>query len=118
MVKHPFVVGFLVAELPKMELKREEHDIKQCPLPEESYAFPPCTDTKSWEIQALKDNHLEMSKFTAEQRLNAINISRSLAMAYVMDQVQRFSIISSLLVSFFLFFLGGGGGWNFKHWFV
>ncbi|KAE9454652.1 hypothetical protein C3L33_13439, partial [Rhododendron williamsianum] len=86
MVKHPFVVGFLVAELPKMELKREEHDIKQCPLPEESYAFPPCIATKSWEIQALKDNHLEMSKFTAEQRLNAINISRSLAMAYVMDQ--------------------------------
>ncbi|KAG5520775.1 hypothetical protein RHGRI_033375 [Rhododendron griersonianum] len=86
MVKHPFVVGFLVAELPKMELKREEHDIKQCPLPEECYAFPPCIDTKSWEIQALKDNHLEMSNFTAEQRLNAINISRSLAMAYVMDQ--------------------------------
>ncbi|XP_058194497.1 chloroplast sensor kinase, chloroplastic isoform X1 [Rhododendron vialii] len=86
MVKHPFVVGFLVAELPKMELKREEHDIKQCPLPEESYAFPPCIDTKSWEIQALKNSQLEMSKFTAEQRLNANNISRSLAMAYVMDQ--------------------------------
>lgn len=113
MVKHPFVVGFLVAELPKMELKREEHDIKQCPLPEESYAFPPCIDTNSWEIQALKDSQLEMSNFTAEQRLNAINISRSLAMAYVMDQVQRFSIISSLLLSFFFFlfyFLGVGDG--------
>lgn len=117
MVKHPFVVGFLVAELPKMELKREEHDIKQCPLPEESYALPPCIDTKSWEIHALKDSQLEMSKFTAEQRLNANNISRSLAMAYVMDQVQRFSIISSLLVSFFFFFFLCRG-WNFKHWFV
>ncbi|GMP57841.1 hypothetical protein CsSME_00021749 [Camellia sinensis var. sinensis] len=86
MVKHPFVVGFLVAELPKMEFEREEHDIKHCPLPEESYALPPYMDMKSWEVQSFKDNQLEIYRFTAEQRLNAINISRSLAMAYVMDQ--------------------------------
>ncbi|GFZ00046.1 chloroplast sensor kinase [Actinidia rufa] len=78
--------GFLVAELPKRELKREEHDIKDCQLLEKSYAFFPHMATKSWEIQALKDNELEMYKFTAEQRLNAVNISCSLAMAYVMDQ--------------------------------
>ncbi|KAL6969377.1 quinolinate synthase [Sarracenia purpurea var. burkii] len=86
MVKHPFVVGFLVAELPKIELEREEVDIKHYPMPEDSYAFPPCVDTQSWEIHSPKDNHLETYKFTAEQRLNAVNISRSLAMAYVMDQ--------------------------------
>ncbi|XP_057486412.1 chloroplast sensor kinase, chloroplastic isoform X2 [Actinidia eriantha] len=86
MVKHPFVVGFLVAELPKRELQMEEHDIKGCQLPEEACAFPPCMETKSREIKSLKDNELEMYKFTAEQRLNAVNISRSLTMAYVMDQ--------------------------------
>ena len=90
MVKHPFVVGFLVAELPKRELQREEHDIKGCQLPGETCAFPPCMETKSREVKALKDNELEMYKFTAEQRLNAVNISRSLTMAYVMDQVNYF----------------------------
>ncbi|KAA8533216.1 hypothetical protein F0562_033251 [Nyssa sinensis] len=86
MVKHPFVVGFLVAELPKMELEREGLDVKHFPFPEEPISLPPCTDTTSWDIQTLKDNTPEVYKFTAEQRLNAINISRSLAMAYVMDQ--------------------------------
>lgn len=84
MVKHPFVVGFLVAELPKVEV--EGGDVKQCPLPEDSYGSPPFTGSKSWEIQTFQDSQLEMYKFTAEQRLNAINISRSIAMAYVMDQ--------------------------------
>lgn len=86
MLKHPFLVGFLVAELPKMELKMEEHEIEQCPLPEESYACPPYIETKSQEIQTLKDHELEMYKFTTAQRLNAIDISQSLAVAYVMDQ--------------------------------
>ncbi|CAK9136019.1 unnamed protein product [Ilex paraguariensis] len=83
LVKHPFVVGFLVAELPEMELEGEGHDVKQCPFPN---AFPPCTNSKSWEIQTSTESPVEMYKFTAEQRLTAINISRSLAMAYVMDQ--------------------------------
>ena len=90
--------GCLVAELPKMEFEREEHDIKHCPLPEESYALPPYMDMKSWEVQAFKDNQLEMYRFTAEKRLNAINISRSLAMAYVMDQLDyNFFFRTSLL---------------------
>ncbi|XP_052205059.1 chloroplast sensor kinase, chloroplastic isoform X2 [Diospyros lotus] len=84
MVKHPFVVGFLVAEFPDVKLAREGHDMTHCPLPEESFAS--YKDTTSWEIQAPIDNQLEMYKFTAEQRLNATNISRSLAMAYIMDQ--------------------------------
>lgn len=85
MVKHPFVVGFLVAELPKLELQKEEDDVKvkQGSSPEESY---PYAIPKSWELQSFVDKTLEMHNFSTEQRLNAINISRSVAMAYVMDQ--------------------------------
>lgn len=89
MVKHPFVVGFVVAELPKLDLDGEGHDVKQCPFPKESYTSPLFSGSKSWEIQSFMDSQLEMYKFTAEQRLNAINISRSIAMAYVMDQVDH-----------------------------
>lgn len=92
MVKHPFVVGFLVAEVPMVEVetcgdaKRKEHDVMHCPSPEEAYALPACSDLKSREIQNLKDEPLKMYNFTAEQRSNAINVARTLAMAYVMDQ--------------------------------
>ncbi|KAF8390508.1 hypothetical protein HHK36_025035 [Tetracentron sinense] len=93
MVKHPFVVGFLVAELPMMELeacgddKRDAQDLPPCPPQDESHALPPCFDKKKWEIQTLKEDILPTyQKFTEEQRSNAVLISRSLAMAYVMDQ--------------------------------
>lgn len=86
MVKHPFVVGFLVAELPMVEDERERHPLTHCTSPDESYALPPQSDMKLGEIQALEEEGLKSYKFTEEQRLNAINISRSLAMAYVMDQ--------------------------------
>ncbi|KAI3763519.1 hypothetical protein L2E82_13429 [Cichorium intybus] len=84
MVKHPFVVGFLVAELPKLEIQKEEDDVKQGSSPEKSYY--PYAIPKSWELQSFVDQTLEMHNFSTEQRLNAINISRSVAMAYVMDQ--------------------------------
>lgn len=87
MVKHPFVVGFLVAELPMVEDERERHPVTHCTSPDESYALPPQSDMRLGEIQALEEEGLKSYKFTEEQRLNAINISRSLAMAYVMDQV-------------------------------
>ncbi|KAJ7956773.1 chloroplast sensor kinase, chloroplastic [Quillaja saponaria] len=91
MVKHPFVVGFLVAELPIVELETcdtqsERHDIVHCPSVEEAYASPPVLGNKSLKIQITQDVRARIYKFTAEQRSNAINISRSLAMAYVMDQ--------------------------------
>ncbi|XP_024960906.1 chloroplast sensor kinase, chloroplastic [Cynara cardunculus var. scolymus] len=86
MVKHPFVVGFLVAEIPKLEIAKEENDVKQGSSSEESYAVYPYAIPKSWEIQSFVDKTLEMHNFSAEQRLNAINISRSVAIAYVMDQ--------------------------------
>lgn len=87
MVKHPFVVGFLVAELPMMEGERGSQPLTHCTSPEESYALSPQSDLKLREIQALEEEPPKSYKFTADQKLNAINISRSLAMAYVMDQV-------------------------------
>lgn len=87
MVKHPFIVGFLVAELPKREVESQGQDVNKWPLPEESYAFPPYKDPKSWDVQTFEESPSKTYKFTADQKLNAINISCSLAMAYVMDQV-------------------------------
>lgn len=98
MVKHPFIVGFLVAELPKMEMEicgKPEQDSQDVQLGrpcEESYIFPPCSERKLWEIQACKEDTLETyQQFTAEQRAIATHISRSLATAYVMDQVTKYS---------------------------
>lgn len=98
MVKHPFVVGFLVAELPGMEMppppgsvQGEGRDLVCRPTPEEAYAFPPSSNVKSWGTPHSLDDHAEPSlrvyKFSAEQISNAFNISRSIALAYVMDQV-------------------------------
>ncbi|KAK6930946.1 hypothetical protein RJ641_002739 [Dillenia turbinata] len=88
MVKHPFVVGFLVAELPKLELGTKEQDISHWTSPVESYDLSSlsCSDSKFHGIQPLWDEMPNVHQLTAEQRCNAINISRSLAMAYVMDQ--------------------------------
>ncbi|KAJ9563796.1 hypothetical protein OSB04_008956 [Centaurea solstitialis] len=78
--------GVLVAEIPKLEIRKEENDVKTRVVTEDSYAVYPYAIPKSWEIQSFVDKTLEMHNFSAEQRLNAINISRSVAMAYVMDQ--------------------------------
>ncbi|XP_050206737.1 chloroplast sensor kinase, chloroplastic isoform X2 [Mercurialis annua] len=101
MVKHPFVVGFLVAELPilktetsheNVQTKVDEHSLIRFQSPEENYALPSSllssTDNNflSRGIQTLDDHPSRMYNFTSEQRLNAINISCSVAMAYVMDQ--------------------------------
>ncbi|KAM7269882.1 hypothetical protein ACFE04_025379 [Oxalis oulophora] len=88
MLKHPFVLGFLVAELPLMEIekgKEEEsnEDFKKSESEERDLIIhhPP-----PWAIQPFTGDHFTSNMFTPEQRLNAINISRSLAMAYVIDQ--------------------------------
>lgn len=90
MVKHPFVVGFLVAELPLMELQMcgtgEPDAAIGFQSSEEVYAFPPSFDTESHAIESFDHERMRVYKFSADQRLNAINICRSLAMAYVMDQ--------------------------------
>ncbi|KAH0919536.1 hypothetical protein HID58_027196 [Brassica napus] len=90
MVKHPFVVGFLVAELPvdaeevleEEDEEEEEGGSKHFPSPEEAYALPgSATNAKPPKVKLPS-----VKVFTAEQRSYAINISRTLAMAYVMDQ--------------------------------
>ncbi|KAJ4961329.1 hypothetical protein NE237_021239 [Protea cynaroides] len=93
MVKHPFVVGFLVAELPMMEFGKcrdsdtERHDVSLGSSLQGSYGLPPCSDKKMWEFQTFKEDPLKTDhNFTAEQISSAINISHSLACAYVMDQ--------------------------------
>ncbi|KAI3467602.1 hypothetical protein Pfo_024265 [Paulownia fortunei] len=86
MVTHPFVVGFLVAELPKMALEREWNDIKERPFSGKSFPLPHSMDPQPLDVQTFKDHSVDMLKFSTEQKLNAINITRSLAMAYVMDQ--------------------------------
>lgn len=93
MVKHPFVVGFLVAELPMTEMDMggnkgiEGGDMVTYQTPEEVYALPPGSDLKSWDIDTFDNGRVGIYKFTPEQRSNAISICQSLAMAYVMDQV-------------------------------
>lgn len=87
MVTHPFVVGFLVAELPKMFLEKELHDIKERPFTEKSFALANSLDIEPLGFPSLKDEPVEMMKFTRDQILNSLNITKSLAMAYVMDQV-------------------------------
>lgn len=99
MVKHPFVVGFLVAELPLVELetceKKAQSDRSNNSVSrKEVYSLSPFLDLdkKSWETQTtrVKDEPVCMRNFTSDQRSNAVDISQSLAMAYVMDQVYIF----------------------------
>ncbi|GKC65538.1 hypothetical protein Tco_1098136, partial [Tanacetum coccineum] len=66
-----FVVGFLVAELPKLEIRKEEDVVKPSSLSKDSYAFYPYSIPKSWEIQSFVDKTLDLPNFSAEQRLNA-----------------------------------------------
>lgn len=94
MVKHPFVVGFLVAELPKMDLATSDNldnDQKNVPFYSSDDGFLPNTpysNKKSLEIQTFREDLTKAcEQFTNEQRSKAIMISRSLATAYVMDQV-------------------------------
>lgn len=94
MVKHPFVVGFLVAEFPHMILGGEPRS-----SPGESCFLPNTTDSKLVELQAFEGKSTEIFNFTTEQRLNAENICRTLATAYVMDQV---IFISELYIFLFI----------------
>lgn len=88
MVKHPFVVGFLVAELPL----NKEHDLLHSHSPEEAYDLSLSgVGVKLREFSSHTDEKSRMYFFTAEQRSNAVNISHSLAMAHVMDQVKQLS---------------------------
>ncbi|KAK4763938.1 hypothetical protein SAY87_013376 [Trapa incisa] len=83
MVKHPFVVGFLVAELPL----KGDHESLNSPSPEKPYDLSLSgVGVKLRDSPSLTDEKSRMYILTAEQRSNAVNISHSLAMAHVMDQ--------------------------------
>ncbi|CAM8876779.1 unnamed protein product [Rhodiola kirilowii] len=53
-----------------------------------SYVMPqtPSSVKIPWDVQTAEDKQLSSYKIMTEQRLNAINITRSIAMAYVLDQ--------------------------------
>ncbi|XP_073014079.1 chloroplast sensor kinase, chloroplastic [Typha latifolia] len=93
MVKHPFVVGFIVAEIPIPEVRMNmnalstEQQSPHSPPENGSYGLSSHSNGKMWEIKPFKEDVMKVfSQFTTEQRSRAIMISRSLAMAYVMDQ--------------------------------
>ncbi|KAK6139193.1 hypothetical protein DH2020_027072 [Rehmannia glutinosa] len=85
-VRDADIVVLVVAELPKMALEREWLDIKRASVLWEIFAIARSMDPQPLDVQAFKDPSVDMLKFSTEQKLNAINITRSLAMAYVMDQ--------------------------------
>lgn len=93
MVKHPFVVGFLVAELPNLEMEKcmdmqsGDHDLWPYSSPHEAGALIAGSGTSTQGIQSTLNGSLGTYKFNADRQANAFHISRSLAMAYVMDQV-------------------------------
>lgn len=87
MVREPFVVGFLVAELlsvgPETRTKTEKVQENMAI----DLSLPSFIDKVS-EAQTSKEDVMNNCIcLTTKQRAGAIMISRSLAMAYVMDQV-------------------------------
>ncbi|ERN13842.1 chloroplast sensor kinase, chloroplastic isoform X1 [Amborella trichopoda] len=93
MMKDPFLVGLLVAEFPVMELGTyvAEHTYdSQLSIGspnEETDGLPLWTDENRLEVGPFdKDSVRGFHLFTAEQISAAVGVSRSLAVAYVMDQ--------------------------------
>ncbi|KAF0889779.1 hypothetical protein E2562_031458, partial [Oryza meyeriana var. granulata] len=91
MVKHPFVVGFLVAELPELVGCTKNSETSDIQIP--SYSFldsssdiTPYTKGKAWDFQTSGDQANSYAQFVTEWKNSALMISRTLAMAYVMDQ--------------------------------
>ncbi|KAK1258536.1 hypothetical protein QJS04_geneDACA014837 [Acorus gramineus] len=88
MIKHPFVVGFLVAEFPAVQFEacetaQTDSNFALSTPPDAVYQSSSRSDRLVWEIEDLTNRH---HWFSTEQRSRAIKISRSLAVAYVMDQ--------------------------------
>lgn len=93
MVKHPFVVGFLVAELPELHGGRAiNFHTSDIQLPSSTFMdmsseITPHTKFKAWDDQTSGDQANNYSQLVNEWKNTALMISRTLAMAYVMDQV-------------------------------
>lgn len=89
MVKHPFVVGFLVAELPELVDMKETCDIQipSHPFLDRSSDITPYTKGKAWDFQTSGDQASNYAQLVTEWKNSVLMISRTLAMAYAMDQV-------------------------------
>ncbi|KAJ4795112.1 chloroplast sensor kinase [Rhynchospora pubera] len=85
LVKHPFIVGFLVAEIPNLEpetcvsSESTQVDVPNLSQNHSSYEEP-------LGIQPYKEDLVKSCHITLEERSRAVMISQSLATAYVMDQ--------------------------------
>ncbi|CAN6338187.1 unnamed protein product [Urochloa humidicola] len=89
MVKHPFVVGFLVAELPELHGGYSHTTDIQLPsstFMDKSSEITPHTKFSAWDVQTSGDQANNFSQLVNEWKNAALMISRTLAMAYVMDQ--------------------------------
>ncbi|KAF3790174.1 Chloroplast sensor kinase [Nymphaea thermarum] len=87
MVKDPFLVGFLVAELPSLDAGQYMEQRSDDPIVHVEAAenkADNCLD--KLEFHPLKKLRRNYFSITSEQKSGAVNISRSLAVAYVMDQ--------------------------------
>jgi hypothetical protein len=90
MVKHPFVVGFLVVELPELHGGRAMNSYTaDTELPPNTFMdkSSDVTPHTAWDIQTYGDQAKGYSQLVNEWKNSALMISRTLAMAYVMDQV-------------------------------
>lgn len=90
LVKHPFIVGFLVAELPNVEaetcMNSESTQVEVPNLRQSPYSYG-----NSLGIQPYKEDLVKTCQITLKERSRAIKISQSLAHAYVIDQVSYFT---------------------------
>ncbi|KAL6854378.1 hypothetical protein ACP4OV_019281 [Aristida adscensionis] len=92
MVKHPFVVGFLVAELPELHGGRDMNtfsadiQLSSSTFMDKPSDITPYTKLKSWEFKTSGDQANNYSQLVSEWKNSALMISRTLAVAYVMDQ--------------------------------
>lgn len=92
MVKHPFVVGFLVAELPELDVGRtmdthaSDIQLPSSPFIDRSSGITPYTKGKAWDFRTFGDKANNYSQLVTEWKNSALMISRTLAVAYVMDQ--------------------------------
>uniref|UniRef100_I1R5Q8 Uncharacterized protein n=1 Tax=Oryza glaberrima TaxID=4538 RepID=I1R5Q8_ORYGL len=92
MVKHPFVVGFLVAELPELVGCTKNSETSDIQIPSHSFLdkssdITPYTKGEAWDFQTSGDQANSYAQLVTEWKNSALMISRTLAMAYVMDQV-------------------------------
>jgi hypothetical protein len=97
LVKHPFIVGFLVAELPNVEAETcmssesTQVDVPNIPRSHHSHG-------NSLGIRPYKEDLVKTCQITLKEISKAVKISQSLAHAYVIDQVSVFIFPLGLLI--------------------